>query len=666
MRKPTLFTIIAILAFSLAAWASAIELQTITTRETSKGFDLVIQASDTLIYTSYQKDPAHFVVELPDVHVGTALGDTVRVNGLSEPITIESRSSSTVLEIPIPVGTDYQVRSEKSNLVIAFDSPTRSILTDLTLSWADEPVLKIRGQHLPEPEIEYLQNPSRIVMDFPGTVNACPHPSYFINQDEVQRIRIAQFKMDPEPITRVVIETDRSYPVDLDTDGDLMLASLRTHGESVPVEAAPLPIPVPEPQGYSSDIYQTQDIPAEEVVYAGEPITLRLKDADIRDVITTFSEYLGINIVMDPEVSGRVTVNLIDVPWDQALDLILKINGLSSVLENNVLRIAKAAKLAQEAQEKRRIREEQELNKPLQMVLKRLSYATAQEIQGNLNPLLSKRGTINVDDRTNMLIIRDLEEYIPPVLKLIEKLDISTPQVVIEARIVETTKNFVQRLGIDWGFQAIADPYYGNTTGIRFPNTYDIAGSVALPSGNPLLSMTFGNILGSFNLDVALTAAESDGLVKIVSAPRIMTQDNLAAMIQSGVQIPVQTTANNTTTVQYIDATLRLNVTPQITAEGTIVMKIDVQKREPLTGLTVTGGQNAPLSTRQANTQVMVRDGGTTVLGGIYQITDNISKNRVPFLHRIPILGNLFKNHANEKRHDELLIFISPRIVKNL
>ena len=160
--------------------------------------------------------------------------------------------------------------------------------------------------------------------------------------------------------------------------------------------------------------------------------------------------------------------------------------------------------------------------------------------------------------------------------------------------------------------------------------------------------------------------AESDGLVKIVSAPRVMTQDNLQAMIQSGVQIPVQTTANNTTTVQYIDATLKLLVTPQITAEGSIVMKIDVQKREPLTGLNIAGGQNAPLSTRQAQTQVMVRDGGTTVLGGIYQITNNLSLNRVPFLHRIPILGNLFKNKSDEKRHDELLIFISPRIVKNI
>ena len=157
-----------------------------------------------------------------------------------------------------------------------------------------------------------------------------------------------------------------------------------------------------------------------------------------------------------------------------------------------------------------------------------------------------------------------------------------------------------------------------------------------------------------------------DGIVKIISAPRVMTQDNLAAMIQSGVQIPVQTTANNTTTVQYIDATLKLQVTPQITAEGTIVMKIDVQKKEPLTGLTVAGGQNAPLSTRQAQTQVMVKDGGTTVIGGIYQITDNISKNRIPFLYRIPIIGNLFKNNIHEKRHDELLIFISPRIVKNI
>jgi type IV pilus assembly protein PilQ len=278
---------------------------------------------------------------------------------------------------------------------------------------------------------------------------------------------------------------------------------------------------------------------------------------------------------------------------------------------------------------------------------------------------MSERGDLFVDDRTNTLIMMDIEKYMVRVLNLIKALDVPPRQVQIEARIVETTKNFTQQLGIAWGFTGRGTTLYGNTTGWKFPSTYVVTGDVNLPAGNQILDMTFGNILGSFNLDVSLYAAEQDGLVKIISSPRVITQDNLGASIQSGVQIPVQTTSNNTTTVQYINATLSLKVTPQITEAGTISMQIDVQKREPLLGLTVTGGTNAPLSTRDAQTQVMVKDGGTTVIGGIYQITDNNSQNRIPFLHRIPIIGNLFKDRSIQRRHDELLIFITPRIVKS-
>ena len=191
-----------------------------------------------------------------------------------------------------------------------------------------------------------------------------------------------------------------------------------------------------------------------------------------------------------------------------------------------------------------------------------------------------------------------------------------------------------------------------------------IGGPFDLGVGNPVLDISLGNVLGTFSLDVLLTAAENEGLVKVVSAPRVTTQDNESAEIQSGVQIPVQTRVNFTTTVQYIDATLRLTVTPQVTAEGTVIMEIEVQKVEPALGLTVVGGTNSPLITRRAKTKVMVRDGGTTVIGGIYQATDNDSQSRVPFLHNIPILGNLFKNNDINKRHDSCSI-ITPRIVRN-
>jgi type IV pilus assembly protein PilQ len=413
--------------------------------------------------------------------------------------------------------------------------------------------------------------------------------------------------------------------------------------------------------------YAVTEVSSEEQQFTGEPITLTLKDADIKDVLKTFSVLTELNIVLDPSVSGSVTVELREVPWDQALDLILKINGLDYVLENNVLRVAPISKLAAEKSARAAFATEQEKAKPLKTVLKPISYSKASDIASLLSSdsyLLSGRGSVTTDERTNTLIIRDVVDRVEGILRLIDSLDLPTPQVVIEGRIVETTRDFSRELGVSWGFSGIMDAEHGNDTGLKFPNSIGVEGMVDLPRGNPLLSMTFGDILNTFNLDFLLSAAEADGLVRIVSTPRVTTQNLMRASIRSGLQIPVQTVANNTVTVQYVDATLRLEVTPQITAEGTVNLDINIKKQEPVIGVGVAGGTNAPIFTRDAETQLLVRDGGTTVIAGIYQINDQNNENRVPGLHKIPIFGWLFKNKGVFKRHDELLIFITPRIVK--
>ncbi len=414
--------------------------------------------------------------------------------------------------------------------------------------------------------------------------------------------------------------------------------------------------------------FATTEVSSEEQQFTGEPITLTLKDADIKDVLKTFSVLTEMNIVLDPSVSGSVTVELRNVPWDQALDLILKINGLDYVLENNVLRVAPIRVLAAEKTARAQFVLEQEKAKPLKTILKPISYSKASDIAALLSSdsyLLSARGSVTVDQRTNTLILRDVVDRVEGILRLIDSLDLPTPQVVIEGRIVETTRDFSRELGVSWGFSGVMDAEHGNDTGLKFPNEITADGRVELPRGNNgVLSMTFGDILNTFNLDFLLSAAESDGLVRIVSTPRVTTQNLMQASIRSGLQIPVQTVANNTVTVQYVDATLRLEVTPQITAEGTVNLDIMIKKQEPVIGVGVTGGQNAPIFTRDAETQLLVRDGGTTVIAGIYQINDQDNENRVPGLHKIPIFGWLFKNKGVFKRHDELLIFITPRIVK--
>ncbi len=417
-----------------------------------------------------------------------------------------------------------------------------------------------------------------------------------------------------------------------------------------------------------ADTYETTEVDSQEQQFTGEPISLSLKDADIRDVLKTFSALTQLNIIVDPGVGGSVTVELRDVPWDQALDLILRINGLDYVLENNVLRVATNAKLAAEKSAKANLDKQREQAKPLKTVLKPLSYAKASYVSGLLSNdsyLLSDRGTVTTDERTNTLIIRDVVDRVEGVLRLIESLDQPTPQVVIEGRIVETTRDFSRELGVSWGFDGVMNAQHGNDTGLDFPNSVEVSGDVELARGNQgFLAFSFGDILNTFNLDFLLSAAETDGLLRIVSTPRVTTQNLMQASIRSGLQIPVQTVANNTVTVQYVDATLRLQVTPQITAEGTVNLEIDIKKQEAVLAAAVVGGNNVPIFTRDAQTQLLVRDGGTTVIAGIYQINDQENENRIPGLYKIPIFGSLFKNKGTFKRHDELLIFITPRIVK--
>lgn len=418
-------------------------------------------------------------------------------------------------------------------------------------------------------------------------------------------------------------------------------------------------------QATSGQAYRSRTIAEAQSQFTGEPISLDLKDADIKDVFRTISQLTGLNIVIDPEVRGTVTVQLEDVPWDQALDLILKQNSLGYVLENNIMRIATTAKLQAEEGDRARLAEARQAAEPTRTVIKKLSYSKAAEIVPVLQSVMSKRGAIVVDQRTNTLIIRETPTYMPAVLQLIDNLDTATPQVVIESRIVETTKSLGRALGINWSVNGKATNDTGNTTNLIFPN--QIAGglNVGLGNGPTVASLVLGNILNTFNLDVALSASENQGLLKIISSPKVTALTNTPALVQSGTQIPVQTTVNNTTTVIYVDATLKLDVTPQITAEGTILLTVNVVKREPAVALNLALGQNVPLTIREYRGQVLVKDGGTTVIGGIFQINDQDQYNMIPGLWKIPVLGNLFKNTTRTEKHDELLIFITPRILRS-
>ena len=300
-----------------------------------------------------------------------------------------------------------------------------------------------------------------------------------------------------------------------------------------------------------------------------------------------------------------------------------------------------------------------------------------------LNSKKSSRGEITIDDRTNTLIIADVRENLDLLEKLISVLDTPTPQVSIEARIVEATSTFIRNLGVQWGAKGIADPFYGNQTSLQFPNkvlvngalipqgevTKGIAGplggyavNLPAPAFTTAMGFSFANVLDTFRLDLALTALETTGEGRIISSPKVSTQNNQQAEIIQGRQIPVQTVANFTVTTRYINAALELRATPQITAEGTIIMGIEIRNDAADFANLVNG--IPPITTQSARTTVMVPDGGTTVIGGIYRTEDSITHDRVPFFWSIPIVGNLFKSFARTKTNRELLIFITPRIIK--
>lgn len=493
---------------------------------------------------------------------------------------------------------------------------------------------------------------------------------------------------EPRPVVRVAPAA--SPPAEMPVAVAEPAPAPRGETRMAPVEEAEPAMPVARPSAAAPDakgeIRMTSLAPAGQTgkkglgsssatgerQYFGDPIDMSLRDADVVETLRSFAKISGLNIVIQPGVSGRVTVELEGVPWDQALEQILRINRLGYEIEGNILRIATLKDLSDEAETRQRLLQAQALAVPLLTVMKRLSYTNAASVtsilqQGGRNGVLSQRGSVIVDARTNTLIIKELPDYIDTVLAIIDNLDEPEPQVMIEARIVETTRQFSRSLGIDWGVDGTASAATGNSTGLVFPNSISGDGGVNLLGStgtNGVLNLALGNILNTFTLDASLRAAETDGLANILSAPKIATLNNKQALIQSGLQIPIQTVANNTVTVQFVNATLRLEVTPQITADGTIVMDINLQKREVQQAFIVAGATNAPIATKEARTQVLVRDGGTAVIGGIYEVSTNQGEDRVPGLANVPILGHLFKNKRRAEQNQELLIFITPRVMR--
>jgi type IV pilus assembly protein PilQ len=560
-----------------------------------------------------------------------------------------------------------------------------------------------------------LENPDRFVVDLHGVVSRLDRYRYDVDNGGVVSVRAAQHGLEPLPVTRVVFDLDGPrVPTIERRDSSLVLVF---HDTAVDQAALPDPAPVddlvremearlpdtdepsepavsavtdravgqdlidqlldtpsyaapspPEGGGRAAmpTSFETKRIGSVGIRYSGKEISLNLVDADLKQIFRLFHEISGLNFVLDPSVSGRVTIVLDQVPWDQALDIILKNNGLDKVLENNVIRIATTQKLAQEAASRKQLREAEELEVEPITITRTLSYAKARDVERVIREsgVLTSRGKAIVDERTNTLIISDIPKKFEAVDALVTTLDAETPQVMIEARIVETSRDFSQDLGVVWGAQAIANASRGTSTGVQGIHNAAVRYGLNLPGEGQAstLAFKFGNVIDSFTLDVALNTLETEGYGRILSSPKIATQNNERAEIEQGTRIPVTNTTATEINVEFVSASLKLMVTPQITAEGTIILDVIVENNSA--DFVNTSGGVPSIRTQRAQTKVMINDGGTTVIGGIFTVNEGESEIGVPWFRKVPVFGWLFKSHSIDRQNRELLIFITPKIMR--
>jgi len=425
--------------------------------------------------------------------------------------------------------------------------------------------------------------------------------------------------------------------------------------------------------------------------YRGRRIDLDFNNADIHNILRLLAEVGGVNIVTSDDVTGNVTIRMRNVPWDQALEVILQAKGLGMVRRGNLIRVAPLETLEKERELAISRRKQLEDLAPLETRLVPVSYATAGELEERVQELLSQRGNVSVDERTNVLIVRDIGDNLDDIEELIRTLDTQTPQVLVEARIVEATSTYTRDVGIQWGGDVTMNTITGNPTGLIFPANVGVIGgnydqnsptaglspftrTVATPNyavnlpattgtgQGGALGLTLGALGGNVNLNVRLSAAEANGVVRIISSPRILTLDNHEAHIAQGTLIPYSQISAQGVQTAFQEAILSLRVRPHVTADGSVSMHVAVTRDEPDFNRTSTRGDPTILK-RNAETDLLIEDGHTAVIGGIYTRNTGRQVDQIPFFGDIPILGVLFQRRRVRDERNELLIFLTPRIV---
>jgi type IV pilus secretin PilQ/predicted competence protein len=625
---------------------ATVRLKAITARVNAKGASLVIEASEPVAYTTSRPDALTVLLDFRNVAASDVANSVAAdVKSPIAHVSVEPAESlgapASRVRIALSQPVAHHVRSERNTVIVDFERPAK---------------------------------------------NAAPYVLPPGSRTAAAAVPDAMLALQAAPATDPIAV--------LGLDAAVGGPSASAVSVSAPVTPAPVVVAAPSPVAARLAAVQPQAPPSapEQQVggargrqFTGHPISLDFQGADLRAVLRTFAEISALNIVIDPSVQGTVDVALRDVPWDQALDIILRANKLGYSVDGTIVRIAPNAVLKVEEDERKALLDSQNDASQLGTLQRQLSYAKGEDVATLLKSanVLTKRGQANVDPRTNTLIVRDVPSQFPEITTLIDGIDRAQPQVEIEARIVQTNKNYARALGVQWGFGGRVDPSLGNTTNLAFPNSGSLGGraggtqgpasgattgqptavNLGVQGASTAVGLALGSVNGAFNLDVALSALESTGNGRLLSTPRVTTQNNIPAEMMQGVQIPIQTVANNTVTVSFKDAALTLKVTPQITAANTVIMQISVENASPDFSRAV--NNIPPINTQRANTQVLVSDGQTTVIGGIYVSQEQTQTDRTPGLGQIPLLKWLFKRDTVNDSNTELLIFITPRIIKS-
>jgi len=679
--------------------------------------------SNTLVdFTSFvQKSPPSIILEIPDGYIHRNIQtliqppeepiQRVEAEQLTEEAKVTARFTITMKE-----NFPYEIKNEenKLNIIILYDTSKIS-QKPAKSEFGKDPVPKkdmaktstasdktAEGEHIVKKvteglSLKYISNPTPDRKDIPEQSN--PHG------DKAEKIPVK-----PEETQRPFTQMEPEQPL---TDSEFpkrdilrtISASSQKKGEAAETGTYERVKENEETKkrAASGTLDEFETILREkrhplipEKKFIGKPISLDFQNADIQSVLRIIADVSGYNLVIDPKVEGKVNISLLKpIPWDHALDVILKSNKLDMKLEGNVIRVGQPETFKMEMEGElneiettRKAQEEARKALPLSTKVISINYAKANVLVEKIRPMLSsstgliETPSLVVDERTNTLIVKDLPESIDKIIALISALDHPTPQVMIEARIVETTKNFLKDIGIQWGGT------YAKETSYRFANTLEVRGtgvnttgvSVDSPTGRddryavdlPIsaapfgaIGINFGHINGSTSLEIQLKAMEKSGKIRLVSNPRIATLDNEEASIKSGTRIPYQTTdKEGNPSTSFVDAAIDLTVTPQITPDDNITMKIIAAKSEPDWSNAVLGVP--AISTRTASTRLIVKDGDTAVIGGLNIQNKAQQLRKVPYLADIPIIGNLFKANDRSENFDEILIFITPKIIREL